>query len=68
MKNSQVCLQYISNFVDQTLCLPAKREVTYTWAKSPMISTVGVFIPLYFGRFGNSSKSPKLTRPGDLWM
>ena len=21
---------------------------------------------LYFGRFGNSSRSPKLTRPGDL--
>lgn len=39
---------------------------TYTCARSPMISTVGVFIPLYFERFGNSSRSPKLTRPGDL--
>ena len=31
-----------------------------------MISTEGVFMPMYLGRLGNSSSSPKLTRPGDL--
>ena len=40
--------------------------ITHTCAKSPIISTVGGLMPLYFGRFGNSSRSPKFTRPGDL--